>query len=100
MRKLHIWLFGFYFVHLDDFQSNHKIIGGIIYYLVKILTTLIVSILPYIFVRSTLFRIMVYFVEDYCKYIPIDLDKLINNSDLNNIEWGLHDIYETNQLDQ
>lgn len=100
MRKLHIWLFGFYFVHLDDFQSDYKIIGNIIYYLVKILTALIVGILPYIFVRFTLFRIMVYFVDDYYKYIPTNLDKLINDANLNNIEWGLHDIYETNQLDQ
>lgn len=99
MRKLYILLFGFYFVHLDDFQSN-SIIGKIIYYLIKILTTLIVSILPYCFVRFTIFRIMVYFVDTYYKYIPIDLDQLIKDADLQNIKWGLHDIYETNQLDQ
>lgn len=99
MRKFHIWLFGFYFVYLDDFQANY-IIGKIIYYLVKILTILIVGILPYCFVCFTWFRIMVYFVDNYYKYIPIDLDRLINDSELNNIEWGLHEIYEINQLDQ
>ena len=99
MRKLHIWLFGFYFVYLDDFQSDYKIIGGIIYYLVKILTTLIVGILPYCFSHFTWYKIMVYFVEDYFP-LPIHLRKLIEEGNKIDWDWDIRDIYEVNQLDQ
>lgn len=99
MRKLHIWLFGFYFVWLDDLQADY-IIGKILYYLVKIITVLIVGILPYYFARFTWFRIMVYFVDKYHKFIPINLFDIQLDLDAHDIDVDLWDIYEVHQLDQ
>lgn len=100
MRNLHIWLFGFLFVWLDDFQAYHFYMGNLLYKLVRFCTIIIVGILPYYFVRFTWYRILIYFVDSKYKYIPIDLEQLINDAKLNDVECELHDTYETNQLDQ
>lgn len=95
--NFNIWLFGFYFVHLDDFQANIK--NDLPYKLVKILTIIFVGILPYCFSHFTWYKIMVYFVEDYFP-LPIHLRKLIEEGNKIDWDWDIRDIYEVHQLDQ
>lgn len=107
IHKFNKILFHFYCWKFEYYNSKtKKYTHHFSWYIIYILTKLVVFILPYWFTQFTWYRILVYMV-DY-KYMPVSLIRINDAIDKNLKEFDLDindvidifDFYEVDQLDQ